>query len=193
MSLESINTAAAVATFFVILATAIAALMQLRHLHAGNQLNSLLLVAEREQHPEFEQHLHFVRTSLAQRMEEPGYRAGLDVVGLVDRTTHPEMNVIAWFEQIGVLVKNGYLEEKIYLDVSAPRIAFFWDLLEPAIAVRRRKAGATAFENFEYLAVRSKRMMALMQSSYPKRTGHLTLHDPWAAEDDVGARGPAER
>ncbi len=188
-----INTAAAVGTFVVIAATAVAAIMQLRHLRAANQLHSLLMLSESEQKPEFERYMHFVRTGLAQRLEDAEYRAGLDVAGLVDRTDHPEMHVMAWFEQIGVLVKNGYLEEKIYLDAAAPVAAIFWDLLGPAIAVRRRRVGDSAFANFEYLAARSKQAIGSRRGSYPTHTPRLPLQDPWRETDGVPGRSTAHQ
>jgi hypothetical protein len=125
LSFEAVNSAAAVATFLVIAATAIAAILQLRHVRAGNQLASLLAITKREQQADFESHLHFVRTELTHKLDESNYRAGLDIVGLVDRTQHPELHVIAWFEQIGVLVRTRYLEEAVYLDVASGRVAFY--------------------------------------------------------------------
>ncbi len=91
----------------------------------GNQLASLLAITEREHQAGFESHLHFVRTELTYKLDESNYHAGLDIVGLVDRTQHPELHVIAWFEQIGVLVRTRYLEEAVYLDVAPGRVAFF--------------------------------------------------------------------
>jgi hypothetical protein len=94
-------------------------------MRAGNQLASLLAITKREQQADFESHLHFVRTELTHKLDESNYRAGLDIVGLVDRTQHPELHVIAWFEQIGVLVRTRYLEEAVYLDVASGRVAFY--------------------------------------------------------------------
>ena len=53
MSLELINTLAALVTVSIVAATAIAALVQLRHLHAANQIHALLAVAEKLDSPEF--------------------------------------------------------------------------------------------------------------------------------------------
>lgn len=99
----------------------------------GNQLASLLAITEREHQAGFESHLHFVRTELTHKLDESNYHAGLDIVGLVDRTQQPELHVIAWFEQIGVLVRTRYLEEAVYLDVAPGRVAF----LGLALAGRR--------------------------------------------------------
>jgi len=51
--LEVLSTTAAIGTFVVIAATAIAAVVQLRHLHASNQLTGLLTVLARVENPTF--------------------------------------------------------------------------------------------------------------------------------------------
>lgn len=53
MSLELISTLAAVGTFFVIAATAIAAVIHLRHLRASNQLTAFMTVTHRLDDAEF--------------------------------------------------------------------------------------------------------------------------------------------
>jgi len=53
MSQEILSTAAAIGTFVVIAATAIAAVVQLRHLRAQNQLTGLLTVLARVEDPQF--------------------------------------------------------------------------------------------------------------------------------------------
>jgi len=51
--LEGLNTAAAVGTFLVIGATAIAALVQLRHMRVNNQIEGLLSVLARVEDEHF--------------------------------------------------------------------------------------------------------------------------------------------
>ena len=46
MSLELINTFATLLTVAIIAATAVAAMVQLRHLRAGNQINAMLAIGE---------------------------------------------------------------------------------------------------------------------------------------------------
>lgn len=182
---EMVSAVAAVGTFAVITATAVAAVVQLRHLRATNQLNSLLKLLEIEQTDQFEQRMHFVRRELRKKLEDPKYRAGLDAWELIDRTEHPEGHVMVWFEQIGLLVKNGYIDEKVYVDAMAPIVSYMWDLLAPAIAVRRRKVGEIAYENFEFLAARCKSALQTTDSTYPANTARLPLRDPWAHVDGV--------
>ena len=53
MSLELVNTFGTLLTVAIIAATAIAAMIQLRHLRAGNQINSLLMLGEQFESREF--------------------------------------------------------------------------------------------------------------------------------------------
>jgi hypothetical protein len=53
MSFEALSALAAVGTFVVITATAIAAMVQLRHLRTSNQLTGLLNILGRSEDPIF--------------------------------------------------------------------------------------------------------------------------------------------
>ena len=106
MPFQVLDTVAALGTFIVIAMTAIAALIQLRHLRSSNQLNAMLKLLELEQSPQLEARFHFVRAELATRMKDPEFRASLDAKP-IDRTLHPERHVIAWFEQIGSWMKHA--------------------------------------------------------------------------------------
>ena len=75
MSQETLSTAAAVGTFIVIAATAIAAVVQLRHLRAQNQLTGLLTVLARVEAPEFNSWVDGARKLLESRMPDPDARS----------------------------------------------------------------------------------------------------------------------
>jgi hypothetical protein len=74
MSQESLSTAAAIGTFIVIAATAIAAVLQLRHLRAQNQLTGLLTVLARVEDPQFNEWVDGARETIKSRMSDPAYR-----------------------------------------------------------------------------------------------------------------------
>ncbi len=81
MSIELLSTAASFGTFVVIGATALAAVVQLRHLRASNQLHAMLTLVQMEESPGLEEKLHFVRAALAARMEDADFLEGsLDFV-----------------------------------------------------------------------------------------------------------------
>lgn len=178
MSLEALSTIAAFGSFIVITVTAIAALIQLRHLRSSNQLSAMLKLLELEQSPQLEERFHFVRSELAAKMREPEFRASLEAQP-VDRTLHPERHVIAWFEHIGAWMKHGLVDEKAYLEIEAVIVDQFWTLLAPTIADIRRTRQPWLLEDFEYLAARAKRWLAEHpRGNYPNDTPHLDVVEP---------------
>src|SRR5437870_13689401 len=77
MSQETLATAAAIGTFIVIAATAIAAVVQLRHLRAQNQLTGLLTVLARVEDPQFNEWVDGAQALLTSRLPEPRYRRAI--------------------------------------------------------------------------------------------------------------------
>ncbi len=117
MGLELVNALAAVGTFVVIAATAIAAVIQLRHLRASNQLVSLMTITHDFDRPEFRKLQTYIRNDLPAKMREPGYRAEiLDPRG-VDREKHPEAIACAFFEELGLFMKRRLVDEAVFLDM----------------------------------------------------------------------------
>ena len=73
MSLELVNALASVGTFLVIGATAIAAVIQLRHMRANNQLEGLLDVLARVEDETFNKWITDTRRELPQMLADPTY------------------------------------------------------------------------------------------------------------------------
>ncbi|HVS47231.1 MAG TPA: hypothetical protein VMS32_11295 [Verrucomicrobiae bacterium] len=154
MSYEAIGAFSALATFLVIAATAIAALVQLRHLRQSNQLSGLLSVLQLFQDPHLHELIDFVRTDLPKRMEDPVFIAGLDKIP-VDRKQHPELHLAELYEEVGSFVRSGLIDENLFLQGHWYNVLLYWKLLQPPIVVVRKKRPYT-FENFEYLATRAQ-------------------------------------
>src|SRR6202043_93829 len=74
MSLELVNTAAAVGTFLVITTTAIAAVIQLRHLRASNQLQGLLTALARMEDDDFNTWFTVTQERLPVLLNDPTFR-----------------------------------------------------------------------------------------------------------------------
>jgi hypothetical protein len=56
--------------------------------------------------------------------------------------------------------------------------------MQDAIAIRRRRAGPSVFENFEYLYVRARGYVARYPNGvYPSHTPRAELRDRWAEAD----------
>jgi hypothetical protein len=177
MALESINTLAAVGTFLVIAATATAALIQLRHLQASNQLQAMLNLNEMWDDDMIRAASHYVRTELPQRLKDPDYVRSLETASQ-DWSIHPEVRIMTWWEQVGTMVKHGFIQGDPFLDLASQVVSDDWDRLGVPIALMRRKRGATLWENFEYLAARGREFMRRHpHGTFPPRMQRLPLPD----------------
>ena len=74
MSLELANTLATIGTFVVIAATAIAAVLQLRHARSSNQIAALNELRETTETPEYMEAAHFVQGGLGAKLRDPAFR-----------------------------------------------------------------------------------------------------------------------
>ena len=188
--LDVINTSAQVGTLLVVAGTAVAAIAQLRHLRASNELEALLTLTEQLRGPELQRALSFVERDLARRLQEPAFRAELAALGFVDSHEHPEMDACNWFDQVGALVKNRLIDESTFLDLFSRLVGYYWVRLEPVVALLRRERGAGQYENFEYLAYLARRWRAKHpHGAFPPRTPRLDVADPWLRADRPPAAG----
>ena len=186
--LDVINTAAQIGSVVVVFTAALAAIVQLRHLRASNELEALLALIAQLREPELQRAFHFVQTALDDRLEDPVYRGELARLGYIDALVHPEMEVCNWFNEVGTLVKNRLIDERTFLDLFARLVTYYWARLEPVVAVLRRKRGLSQYENFEYLVQLAIRWKAKYpDGAYPSNVSRLPLEDRWAAVDAEGA------
>jgi hypothetical protein len=177
MNAEYVTAASAFLTFLVIAVSAAAALVQLRQLRASNQLAGIMRYTEWWETSEMQSAIKYVRDELPQKLRDPQYRDEL-LKGFSSRDGHPELVVCDWVEQAGSYIKYGLLAESQFLDLSAGFITGIWDCLEPVVAMRRLGGGVTAFENFEYLAVRSKAWLRNHPAgNYPAGCARLMTQD----------------
>lgn len=80
-------------SLIVFATTAVAAMRQLRHVRANNEIQALMAM----QHvpPAVLQHaLAETSRALEQRLREPAYRAELEALGFIDPVCHPEMESV---------------------------------------------------------------------------------------------------
>jgi hypothetical protein len=165
--LELLNTIAAVGTFIVISATAIAAVIQLRHLRTNNQLEGLLDVVARLEEEIVNQWITETQRDLPALLADPAY-----VRSVADRTF--DRNV-AWLklgnrhERIGSLLKYALIPEDPFLDVYATVVMQAWELMLPVTALTRATLDPAIWENFEYMYVRAKAFSDRYKGgNYPK-------------------------
>jgi hypothetical protein len=182
MTLETLSTAAAVGTFLVIAATAIAAIVQLRQLRASNQLHGLIAILSLPFEPILMESFEFTTHELSEHMKDPEFRRVLEQTGPIDRSVHKELRLCDYYERLGSMVKYGLFWEELYFDNSSPER--FWELVAPVIAIQRRARGSVLYENFEYLVARSREWdRRHANGNYPSHTKRLVLEDVWLAED----------
>jgi len=183
MSQETLSTAAAIGTFIVIAATAIAAVVQLRHLRASNQLQGLLNVLARAEDTKFNEWIDWARRILAENMPDLSYRRRIED-GTFDRTDNPWLNLANSYEWMGSLIRQGLIAEEPFMDVHGARVTRSWQLLEEIIAIRRRRQGPSTWENFEYLFMRAGLYVSRHpRGVYPKTTPRAKINDKWLAAD----------
>ena len=180
MSAEWLTAVGTLGTFVVIAASALAALMQLRHMRGSNQIIALNEVRETIESPAFQAAESFVVRELPSRLEDPEVRAAL-LTPFFPSEYQPARTVANFFETFGALVKNGIIDQEIACDLWGGVAIRAWDALTPLTANRRAMLGASAlWENFEYLAVLSKRYLeSHPEGAFPNGMERLPLPQLW--------------
>jgi hypothetical protein len=188
MSLELVNTVATLGTFVVIATTAIAAIVQLRHMRGSNQIAALNELRETMETPDFQAASHFVGTELAAKLQDPAFRYQL--MNRLARTDENKLLITKvnsignFYESMGLLLKTGLVEQKLVMEMWSSNVAIDWQNLAPVTAMTRRAAGDALWENFEYLAVLSQNWVAAHPKGlYPSGVRRLALDDEWLEGD----------
>lgn len=186
MSLELLNTIGTLLTASIITATAITAIVQLRHLRAGNQIAAMLQIGQEFADPKFERAQELVRTQLEPAIEDPLFRAFNDAF---DRGLQPPDVPPAYlelrraantignaYEELGILVKNGIVDRALFLDRYSWVLLNTWKRLALVTAWSREATGMQAvWENFEYVAVLSEDWIRDHPIAYPRGVRRMEL------------------
>lgn len=184
MTPEWVSALAEAGTFIVICASVVAALIQLRHIRTGNQLQALLSLEHDFHAPALQAALRYVQDELAQRLADPAYRRELETIGFIDPAAHPEMIACNWLNEMGTLVKRGLVSEDTFMDLYARLIAHCWRQIAPAVAIMRRTRGQAQYHDFEYLAARAAEWLAKNPHGMsPHSFTRLPVVDRWLDED----------
>ena len=188
MSLELVNTLGTLGTFLVIAATAIAAIVQLRHMRGSNQITAFNQLQEITESPDVQAARHFVRTELNEVLKDPVFRYQISH----RRILSPEHQA-AWskithlgnsYEAMGALVKNRLVDKDLVLDMYFGQVLITWDTLLPITAIFRRDQGVGLWENFEYLTVLAREWDAAHKyGTYPAGMARIEVQDEWLEAD----------
>jgi len=180
MSWEEVAALSAFGTLIVIAASAVAAIIQIRHMRSSNQMTSSLGLVERWATPEYRELINYITSGeLEERLKDPNYRKSLARVP-GDRLAHPEIVLLDFWEFFGSQVKLGSMSETSFMDVASSQCIIVWRKLTPVIAIIRRVRGPEVYDNFEYIASRSMMWEAKHpDGTYPKGTPHLPVIDEY--------------
>ena len=171
MSPEWLTAIGTIGTFVVIAASAIAALMQLRHMRATNQLSAITELFEDLESPAFQEARRFVNRQLPELLEDPENRR-LALERPIPAKFEQARMIFGFFENVGTLVKRGIVDADLLCDLWSPIIVSTWDRLSSwALSSRAVHHNPSLYENFEYLAVTAKQWMEKHPSgAYPRHT-----------------------
>ena len=188
MSLELANTLATLGTFVVIAATAIAAILQLRHARTSNQIAALNELRETTETREFMEASHFVQGVLSAKLQDPEFRyqvAMRSVRSDETRALIAKANLVGnFFESMGTLVKTGLVDKELALQIWDGVTVQAWEHLAPYVAIVRRSAGDVLWEKFEFLAVLAQDWIAAHpKGTYPVGMRRINLRDEWLEPD----------
>jgi hypothetical protein len=155
MSLEALSTVAAIGTFVVIGATAIAALVQLRHMRSSNQIAALTEVRETLESDRFSEARRYALEVVPKLVSDASGRAQLGAPPPMSQELESIRMLANFFENVGAFVRYGIIDRELACDVWSFVVVDTWENLEPAIAIRRQTF-PDVWTNFEWLAVISE-------------------------------------
>lgn len=176
MSAEWITAIGTVGTFVVIAASAIAALLQLRHMRGSNQIVALTECRETLEAPDFREAQRFVSFELPKRLLDPQERLRIAQPQSQFEGEYQAIDTVAnFFENLGVFVKNRIIEKELACDLWSAVVLRNWKALLPIVTfVREDLAAPSIWENFEYLAVICEEYMrSHPDGSYPPNARHM--------------------
>ena len=193
MSLEVLSTVASIITAAVITATAIAAIVQLRHLRAGNQINALLTLQNELDSENFREADILVRQEMPTALKDRAFcEACLAYARRQPHSVTLDPNFLKirqaalfignTFENMGGLVKNDIFERRLFLEIYSWIVVSYWNQLEGFTAISRTFTGEqTIWENFEYIAALSRKYLEANPIQYPPGMKRLEVRLPEAA------------
>jgi hypothetical protein len=167
MTPEWITTGATIFTAFVIAASAAAALIQIRHMRKGNEIELMQKWTEAIESPEFERARFFVLNDLPRMLSDPHRMRSLSWDNTLPTELISMRAVCNHFESVGAFIKLGSVDRRVACELWAFVVLECWRSVAPVAALVRKRTGRDAiWENFEYLAALSMRHIA----SHPEGT-----------------------
>jgi len=155
MSWEAVSALATLASAIVVAVAATAAVMQIRHIHLGNQLEVVLRIYERYDSGEMAEARRYVYETLPDVIQDEPTRRAMAATVL-----DPRIAVLTGFYmEIGALIADGLLEERL-INRLGPSVARAWNVLAPLAAELRSLNPEPIWAGFEFFAALHERTTA---------------------------------
>lgn len=194
MSPELVTAISSLVTALVIAATAVAAVIQLRHMRSGNLIEAVLSFRAMLEDDEHRKANRLLRGGdLARELEDPRFRRYL--YRLSKRLPQDEVPqryvelmeaAVALgnsFELIGGMIRNHVVAPEVFLANYWWVVTNTWERMKEYIAMMRQFTGADSlFEDFEYLTVISAQWAKRHPNSYARGVARMPLVNPYPLE-----------
>ncbi len=202
MSPETITAVSSALTAVVIAGTAVAAVIQLRHMRSGNLIEAILsfrAMLEDEEHrkanrllrggdlaralddPQFRRYLYRISKRLPVEDVPQGYLDLFEAAGALGNS----------FELIGGMVRNRVVAPEVFLANYWWVVTSSWSRMREYIALSRVYTGTNSlFEDFEYLTVISGEWAARHPNSYARGVARMPLTNPYPLEREIWLKEP---
>jgi hypothetical protein len=202
MTPEIVTAISSLVTAMVIAATAVAAVIQLRHMRSGNLIEAILSFRAMLEDEEHRKATRLLRGGdLARELADPQFRRYLyrmskklpieDVPERYVALTEAAIALGNSFELIGGMVRNRVVAPGIFLANYWWVVTNTWARMAEYIAVARRYTGADSlFEDFEYLTVISEEWAKQHPNSYARGVARKQLVNPYPLEREMWLNEP---
>jgi len=183
MTSEWLTAIASIGTFIVIASTAIAALIQLRHMRSSNQITALNEFRETLESEYYRDAFERVQQTLPDLLEDPRIRreivAGKALVTIKELV--PVRALTNVFELCGAFIKRGIIDPDVVCDLWGDVVLRNWELVAPLVVnLRAARQTDAIWENFEHLAaVCSDFQKAHPHGTVTKRFARETMPPVW--------------
>lgn len=168
MPAEWVTAIATVFTALVIGASAVAALVQIRHMRKSNEIEIIAKWTEAIESEQFQQARAFVMQELPRILADPARVRALEW-DPIPAEFAPMRTVCNHFESVGAFIKLGSVEGRVACELWSLVVLECWRAISPvATLVRARYNTDSVWDNFEYLAVLAEDYIAAHpEGTYP--------------------------
>ena len=203
MTPEAVTAIASVLTTLVIGATAVAAVVQLRHMRAGNAIEAILSFRSMLDDEEHRRATNLLRGGALNRaLADPGFRRYVyrisnrlwpgEVPAEFPALHQAAIAIGNGFELIGGMVRNHVVPTHMFLQNYWWVVDNSWTMMQQYVALMREYSRSEGlFEDFEYLTVASRKWAQQHPNSYapgvariPNVNIYPLAQEPWLNEPE---------